>query len=584
MKLGKLIFLFSLLIFVLTGCSTSNSSSNSNIESNSYYTVDFNSQGGSSVDSQRVMENNPVVRPENPTYEDHFFLGWYETAAATEDTLWDFNLDRVTSDLVLYASWQSLEVEEEATVSLTYTKVETGYEVSGVGDEERIIIPSSYENESVVGIGPSAFARKQITSVQIPDTVTSIGLNAFHNASSLREVRIGEDSNLTTIGNNAFSGNSSLESIYLPASLESIGNSAFNNASSLNSIVVSSENTYYYSTGNNLIETATNTLLRGSNTSIIPEGVKIIASAAFRRSSIESITIPSTVEKINSYVFDDCTSLKEINVAASNQYYSSLNGLLYSKDFTTLITVPEGCISSVELAAGLVEIPSFAFDGISTIPSIIIPRSITGIRSFAFRGVTAHLTYNGNRSEWEDIAKHSTWGGENLNVTCLDDSHNVSTTYTIYFSATGTTKGIANLISEYTNSLSYEITAKIPYTSADINYSNSSCRANQEQNDSTSRPAIGSDTIDLSNVDTIYLGYPIWWGKAPKIVYTFLDTYDLSGKTIITFCTSGSSSIGSSMSDLRGLEANATWITGQRFSSSATISTIGTWIDSLNNK
>lgn len=586
----KLKFILPILMFLLTlfSCQASdpNIEDESPVDNHIYYTVTFDSQGGSSIESQRVMENNPVVRPSNPTFEDHSFLGWYLTPSAQEDTIWNFETGRVTSNFTLYASWlDNSPVEEEATSSLTYTRTDTGYEVSGVGQEERIIIPETYQNESVTGIGASAFARKLITFVSIPNTVTYIGLNAFNNASSLKEVRIGTNSNLTSIANNAFSGNSSLESIYIPAKVETIGNSVFNNASSLNTIVVASSNEDYYSTGNNLIETATETLIRGSNSSTIPDGVKILASAAFRRSTLSSITIPASVEEIQNYVFDDCLSLKEIIVAEANQNYASQSGVLYNKGMTTLIKTPEGSDIAIVIPNTVKELPSFAFDGISTIPTIYIPKSVTNIRSFAFRGVTAKLQYEGSSEEWELVTKHSTWGGTSLEIEYNSSQieEETSNIYTIYFSATGSTRGIANLIQQVTNSSIYEIEALVPYTTADLNYSNSGCRANQEQNNPSARPEIGSEVVDLSDYEVIYLGYPIWWGKAPKIVYTFLDAYDLSGKTIIPFCTSGSSSISGSISDLRALEPNATWLSGTRFSSNASITTIQSWVNTFNH-
>ena len=81
------------------------------------------------------------------------------------------------------------------------------------------------------------------------------------------------------------------------------------------------------------------------------------------------------------------------------------------------------------------------------------------------------------------------------------------------------------------------------YSSNDLNYSNSICRANREMNDSAARPAIDGEAVDLSDYDTVVLGYPIWWGTMPRIINTFLDTYDLFGKTVLPFCTSGSSGV-----------------------------------------
>lgn len=136
----------------------------------------------------------------------------------------------------------------------------------------------------------------------------------------------------------------------------------------------------------------------------------------------------------------------------------------------------------------------------------------------------------------------------------------------LYFSATGTTKSIAQRIANELNSDIIEIIPKEKYKSEDLNY-NSDCRANREQNDSKARPEI-ENTIDITKYDTIYLGYPIWWGTNPKIILTLLDTYDFTGKTIIPFCTSGSTGISGSVSDLRNYNSKLTIKDGKRFSSS----------------
>ncbi len=149
-------------------------------------------------------------------------------------------------------------------------------------------------------------------------------------------------------------------------------------------------------------------------------------------------------------------------------------------------------------------------------------------------------------------------------VTVNSDPKTSGTSVVIFFSATGTTKKIANRIASESNSDIIEIIPKEKYTSSDLNY-NSDCRANREQNDDSSRPKI-KNTIDISKYDTIYLGYPIWWGTNPRIIYTLLDTYDFTGKTIIPFCTSGSSGIGQSVADLRKYNKNLTILDGKRFS------------------
>ena len=135
-----------------------------------------------------------------------------------------------------------------------------------------------------------------------------------------------------------------------------------------------------------------------------------------------------------------------------------------------------------------------------------------------------------------------------------------------YFSCTGTTKAVAEKIAELTGGDLYEIVPSDPYTSADLNYNNSNCRANREMNDPSARPVIAGDNIDLSAYDTVIIGYPIWWGTMPRIINTFLDTYDLSGKTVLPFCTSGGSGVSSSVSDIRSAEPGATVKDGLRAS------------------
>ena len=147
-----------------------------------------------------------------------------------------------------------------------------------------------------------------------------------------------------------------------------------------------------------------------------------------------------------------------------------------------------------------------------------------------------------------------------------------------YFSVTNHTKEIAIKVQEYLESDIFEIIPSQEYTVEDINY-NSDCRANREQNDPTARPEIKYSVEDISKYDTIVLGYPIWWSQAPKILYTFIESYDLSNKTIIPFCTSGSSPIGSSATNLAKSAPKANWLDGKRFASNTSKEEIGKWLD-----
>ena len=158
------------------------------------------------------------------------------------------------------------------------------------------------------------------------------------------------------------------------------------------------------------------------------------------------------------------------------------------------------------------------------------------------------------------------------------DTANGGKTLVVYFSATGTTKGVAEQIASFTGADTYEITAAQPYTSDDLNYNDSDSRTTKEQNDKSVRPEISSEKLDLAGYSTIYIGYPIWWGEEPRIMDTFVESYDFSGKTMIPFCTSGGSGIGSSGDNLEENAGSGNWLEGERLSSS---SDIEEWINSL---
>lgn len=127
-------------------------------------------------------------------------------------------------------------------------------------------------------------------------------------------------------------------------------------------------------------------------------------------------------------------------------------------------------------------------------------------------------------------------------------------------------KKIAERIANEANIDIIEIIPKEEYKKHDLDY-NSDYRANREQNDSTARPEI-KNTIDISKYDTIYLGYPIWWGTNHKIILTLLDTHDFTNKTIIPFCTSGSNGIDDSVNDLREYNSDLNIKDGKRFNAS----------------
>lgn len=150
-----------------------------------------------------------------------------------------------------------------------------------------------------------------------------------------------------------------------------------------------------------------------------------------------------------------------------------------------------------------------------------------------------------------------------------------------YFSATNTTERLAEYAAEILGADLYEITPAVPYSDADLAYYTNG-RADREQADSSCRPEISGSVPNMSGYKTVLLGYPIWHGQAPRIISTFLEGYDFSGKTIVPFCTSHSSGIGSSDTNLHALASGASWQSGKRFDGSASKNDISEWLEALN--
>ncbi len=154
-------------------------------------------------------------------------------------------------------------------------------------------------------------------------------------------------------------------------------------------------------------------------------------------------------------------------------------------------------------------------------------------------------------------------------------------TLVIFFSATGTTKGVAERITAVTGADLYEIKAAEPYTADDLDYGNRNSRATREQGDPTVRPAIGSGPVSPEAYSRVFVGFPIWWGEEPRILDTFAESHSFGGATVIPFCTSGSSGIGRSGRNLEALAGSGIWLDGRRFSGSVSESELRSWIEGL---
>lgn len=154
---------------------------------------------------------------------------------------------------------------------------------------------------------------------------------------------------------------------------------------------------------------------------------------------------------------------------------------------------------------------------------------------------------------------------------------------TAYFSASGNTKRLAKNIAEAAGSDLFEIAPKTPYTNDDLNWMNKKSRSSIEMNDKNSRPEIEGKVENMDVYDVVLIGFPIWWYEAPRIIQTFLESYDFSGKTIITFATSGGSGMGKTNDILKkSCSPKTTWHDGKRFGGGTDIGTIKQWLDSLN--
>lgn len=132
-----------------------------------------------------------------------------------------------------------------------------------------------------------------------------------------------------------------------------------------------------------------------------------------------------------------------------------------------------------------------------------------------------------------------------------------------YFSCTGTTETVAKAIAGATDATLYRIQPKTPYSSADLDWRNKESRSSKEMGDPASRPALADNNAQAETYDVIFLGYPIWWNVCPHIINTFIESYNLNGKTIIPFATSGSSSIQNSVKELKEQYGEINWHMGK---------------------
>lgn len=154
-------------------------------------------------------------------------------------------------------------------------------------------------------------------------------------------------------------------------------------------------------------------------------------------------------------------------------------------------------------------------------------------------------------------------------------------TLVAYFSCSGQTKRLAETLAGAVVGDLYEIAPEKPYTSADLDWNDKRSRSTAEMNDPAARPAIAGSVADMASYEVVFVGFPIWWYEAPRIIATFLERYDFGGKTVIPFATSGGSGMGKTDSVLKKICPAADWKPGKRLSSGASRDSLVSWAESL---
>lgn len=156
-------------------------------------------------------------------------------------------------------------------------------------------------------------------------------------------------------------------------------------------------------------------------------------------------------------------------------------------------------------------------------------------------------------------------------------------TLVAYFTASGQTEQLAKTLAKVTGGDLFEIKPEQKYTPEDLNWNHSGSRSSIEMNDKSSRPAIADRVENMDAYHTVFVGFPIWWYEAPRIVQTFLESYDFTGKTVIPFATSGGSGFGKTDAILKkSCSKNTNWKPGKRLGSGASAETVKGWVDGLN--
>lgn len=285
--------------------------------------------GGASTSANTPADSDKPAASDTDKTPDASVGGEDDTTVnkpAGDSTPTESNTSGVTPAVSTESDGDDETTPSDANMDLKFVKTqdEKGYVVIDYGTctDKSVVIPAYYDGLPVVMIDARAFANEKIVSVVIPDTVVTIGANAFDLCIALESVTL--SANLKTLGDGAFADCGALKAVVLPNTLTSVGNGAFAGCHALVSIGMNGSGAFK-TEGNCLIHVATNTVVAGCRQSVIPDGVKIIAESAFARlTMLTKINIPASVERIEKNAFYGCVMLKTVSYAGTEAAWQKI--------------------------------------------------------------------------------------------------------------------------------------------------------------------------------------------------------------------------------------------------------------------
>lgn len=402
-------------------CSESNTDNKPPISTTDEFTVTFDSDGGSAVESQTVDSGDKAAKPADPAKDGYDFDGWYTVAG----TQWDFDSDTVTANVTLKAHWTEQEVPPTDFTLLDFTEVQGGLSVKaklGATLPEKVVLPSSKDNKAVVEIAANGFENATIASVKIPSSVKNIGAQAFRNAKGLATVTGAE--NVEKIDSNAFFGTAWVGNLgaglnYLGKTLIGYGGTipanttvevkagtlgiaagALQNQKNVTSLTLPAglKNIGSYAFGGT-------TDGAGIAALVIPDSVTEIADNAFRNAkSLATLTVGKGVTSIGANAFGGTavTSLTyNANATVNANAFGEVTAdstIVFGDDVTALPVNVAGKftnLTAVTLGEGITAIPDNAFDGKAKLATVTVKGTLTSIGALSFRGTAiAEFTVN----------------------------------------------------------------------------------------------------------------------------------------------------------------------------------------------